>query len=350
MRVFILGAGATKAGFDQEGIPPPVDKDFFDIAHLIKGRGTQELARRVLKQVWDLYKKTSEVSLEYYFRDIEAREGICAVSKSIGQPFKWSMRLGDLTELIRRVYIQTTCKLKNNHLHSVQSKCHVKLLDNLKKGDVIITFNYDLVIEESFNKKNHNIWNPKFGYGVSGIGGLSGRWVKKWLGTTQTPDDFPECKVMLLKMHGSLNWLIHKYNKRIALKDRPLHVEKSRSGHPRPERISILPPGIAKDIADEPYSSIWSLARSSLEKCEALIIVGYSLPETDFMAHSLLNEVVRSRLSKKKPLYLDELYLVDPSREVLDKFIKLLTPILGPQGKLYKYDKFSEYCSKVRLG
>ena len=178
--VYILGAGATRGAFGVE-THPPVDKDFFDIAKHIRGRGTPELANRVLDQVWDLYKQTSEVSLEYYFRDIESRNILTNAIKSLGQPPKWENRLRDLRELIRRIYVQTTCTLSNNHLKPRHSKSHKKILNKMKQGDVIVTFNYDLVIEESFLKSNHQHWNPRYGYGVEVVHGLDRAWARKWI-------------------------------------------------------------------------------------------------------------------------------------------------------------------------
>ncbi len=346
--VYILGAGATRGAFGGD-THPPVDKDFFDIAKHIEGRGTPELANRVLDQVWDLYKQTSEVSLEYYFRDIESRNIFTNVIKSLGQPKKWENRLRDLRELICRIYIQTTCTLSNNHLQPRQSKSHKKILHKMKQGDVIVTFNYDLVIEESFVKSNHQHWNPRYGYGVEVSHGLDSAWARRWINSLpkhkRKDYRFPKSNLILLKLHGSLNWRINKY-KRIILKPYPFLVSTSKGHHPRRESVAIIPPSILKDITETPYSKIWQIARRSLENCQTIVIIGYSLPETDFMAHSLLNEVVRSRLSRNKPNYLKMIHLVDPDVKIIDKFVSIFTPVLGARGKIYKYKTFNDFCSK----
>jgi hypothetical protein len=62
----IFGAGASRGGLDKIEVPPPVDKDFFDIANQIVGHGTPALAKKVLNDVWHLYNKTNGVGLETY--------------------------------------------------------------------------------------------------------------------------------------------------------------------------------------------------------------------------------------------------------------------------------------------
>jgi len=71
-----------------------------------------------------------------------------------------------------------------------------------------------------------------------------------------------------------------------------------------------------------------------LEKCKSLVVLGYSLPETDLLAQSLLAEVVRTRAARKK--YLKQLHLADPSESVKERFIQLFTPALGPHGKVFE--------------
>ena len=67
--VLIFGAGASRGGLEKAaGVPPPVDKDFCDIANQLVGHGTPKLAKRVLNDVWQLYRRTNGVGLETYYR------------------------------------------------------------------------------------------------------------------------------------------------------------------------------------------------------------------------------------------------------------------------------------------
>ena len=117
----IFGAGASRGGLDKApGAPPPVDKDFFDIANQLVGHGTPKLAKKVLTDVWQLYQRTNGVGLETYYRDLETRAIIGEFAKTANQPKDWGRRQIELEELIRRVYVHTT--VKDAHTATVKPK------------------------------------------------------------------------------------------------------------------------------------------------------------------------------------------------------------------------------------
>lgn len=327
--VLIFGAGATRGGLPECLIPPPVDREFFDIAGRIEGRGTRDLAKRVLKSVWEIFGRTSGVGLEEYYREIETRAEIGQFAKSRNQPKDWAKRKTELEELIRRVYIHTTMDLSGSRPQPKTSEVHTLLLSKLKPSCTVITFNYDLLIEESFGSAS--LWNPRDGYGLT-VSGISHDWCRKW--QAHRGGSNGESTIHLLKLHGSLGWVQYK-NKNIRLKDRPYVVRKGRF-----EKISILPPGWNKPIGRNPYKKFWREARLKLETCKSLFVLGYSLPETDLLARALFSEVVRLRAARKE--YLRKLVLVDPSDEVKGRFIDLFAPALGPHGTVYKYQSMSD--------
>lgn len=144
--VVLFGAGATRGGLEDISVPPPVDNDFFEIAGQIKGHGTPLLARKVLGDVQNLYGRIFGVGLESYYRDIETRAKISSFAKSANKPKDWRQRQRNLEEFIRRIVIHTTCGSKG-HLAPLKSESHAAILDKLKSGDSIITFNYDLLMK-----------------------------------------------------------------------------------------------------------------------------------------------------------------------------------------------------------
>jgi hypothetical protein len=336
--VVIFGAGASRGGLDgAPGVPPPVDKDFFDIANQIGGHGTLKLARKVLKDVWQLYRKTNGVGLEFYYRDLETRALINEFAKTANQPKNWSRRKRELDELIRRVFIHTT--IEGNPGARViprESKIHKAILERLNPGDTIITFNYDLIIEESFSSAQ--LWNPVDGYGIQTSGKTKG-WAGRWLEARHYENK--RSKLLLLKLHGSLNWNAYSGAAGIRLKPKPYFVSRKK-GETRFENILILAPGWKKAIDVNPYKSFWREARLRLEKCKTLIILGYSLPETDLLAQSLFGEVVRTRAARRKK-FIKQLHLADHEDSVKDRFNNLFTPALGPHGKVFKYYDLDEF-------
>jgi hypothetical protein len=329
--VVIFGAGATRGAFLHAKLPPPIDIDFFEIAGQIKGRGTPKVARRVLKSVWELYGKTHGVGLEEYYREVETRARIGSFAKTQNQPKDWVRRRRDLEELIRRVYIHITADLNVSPAIPSKSPIHERLLQRLKAGCTVITFNYDLVIEESLSKTT--LWNPRDGFGLK-VSGVSHEWTKKWYEKSQG-DRSAKSKITLLKLHGSLGWVQYA-NHQIRLKNRPYVVRKGIT-----DKISILPPGWNKPVDKNPYKEFWRQARLKLESCKSLLIVGYSLPDTDLLARALFSEVVRSRASREK--YLQNLFLVDISDQVKSRFATLFTPALGPYGKVFRFSSFEEF-------
>jgi hypothetical protein len=340
-KVLIFGAGSTRGAFDrvEDFPPPPIDKDFFIIANQLKGRNTNILAKRVLGEVWKLYGRVDSIGLEQYYRALETRDAVKIFHTTASRQMDWKKRINDLNELIRRVFIHTTCFM-DSKVTPKKSSVHSKILKKLKSGDTIITFNYDTVIEESFENSEH--WNPKYGYGKK-ISGVTSDWCRGWC-EKNSCNKVASSNVSLLKLHGSINFDCYT-NKILKLKSRPYNVSSLKTKW-RSEKVSILPPGWNKPITQNPYKEIWNAAKISLQKCQTLVIVGYSLPEADVLAHSLLSEVVRIRSSRKKQ-YLREIHLADPDQKIREKFINLFNPALGPNAKIYKYNGIKELSEMI---
>jgi hypothetical protein len=324
--VILFGAGATRGAFDYGDPPPPVDTDFFDIAARLSGRGTPRLAKKVLRDVWLLYGRTSGVSLEAYYRDLETRELIGRFAKSGNRPKDWLARRGDLEELIRSVMIHTTCDMTQSPIKARKSSLHLPILDRLKKDDTIITFNYDTVIEESFGAQS--LWTPDDGYGAT-VHGKTLDWARTWF-KGHTPGEQRKSRLPLLKLHGSLHWKLYG-NKGVRMKPRP-YVVRSRRSQLYVEKVSILPPGWNKQIDKNPYKQLWRMARKQLEGCKSLAFVGYSMPDTDLLARALFAEVVRHRVTGNK--FISELYVADPNESVRRRLVDLFTPALGAHGRV----------------
>ena len=255
------------------------------------------------------------------------------------KPKDWKRRRRDLDELIRRTVIQTTCDTSKSPHAPLVSFHHRKLLKKLKAKDTMITFNYDTVIEESF--EDARLWTPVGGYGV-GVYGHKLDWARKWL-KQRGRSDFPSSKLMLLKLHGSLNWVLN-INKRVRIKPRP-YVVRTKNKTPTFDSVAILAPGWNKPIAKAPFNGLWRDARLRLQQAKSIVVIGYSLPETDLLARGLFAEVVRSRIAKKKPLA--QLHVADPNAAVVQKMIDLFTPAFGAFGQVYKYSGIEELAKKL---
>lgn len=319
--VAVMGAGATTGGLANTKIPPPVDKDFFDTAALIKGRGTPVVAKRVMKDVFEMFGKVHGVGLEEYYREIETRAAIGAIAPTQNKQRDWGRRKQDLDELIRRIYIHTTFDLKGNR--PLKSETHENLFRLLKRDTTIITFNYDLVIEE--NIQSAGTWNPINGF-LAKVSGSTSEWARKWM-REKSAKQKRKTSIDLLKMHGSLGWRLYEENKAIRIKDRPYVVRAGQQ-----ETVAILGPGWKKPIDRNPFKRFWREARLRIERAKTVMIIGYSLPETDLLARALFAEAIR--LKKARNHMLRKLFIVDPSVTVKEKFASLFAPCLGPNGNV----------------
>ncbi len=137
--------------------------------------------------------------------------------------------------------------------------CYDRWSRSLAAEDVIISFNYDELVEQVFlrNKRRLRVPNPRRG---------------------EVPERY-EGDQLLLKLHGG-----------VSVRDTILHP-------PEPDSIAnlqrnpamIAVPGRSKsDSCMTEYDALWELAGQALRNCESLSIVGYSCPPSDEMAKALL--------------------------------------------------------------
>lgn len=340
--IYVFGAGASYGAFAEEEILPlilpPTDGDFFQVASQIRSRRTGILADRVLRHVHEQYQKTYGVSLETYYREIETRGEIGKIAPTQNKPKDWEGRQKELNELIRRVLIQTTCTQENNAdtYKPLPSKILQKILGIVKAKDTVLTFNYDTLIEESLGKPS--LWNPRDGYAVNAAG-VRGNWYKNWRDEHE-PD--PKSGFKILKMHGSLNW--EKAPRGIKLKQRP-YVVRGRGKIPVSEKVLFLPPSYKKDVDRNPYKAIWQEARKGLENADSLIILGYSLPQNDFLAQALFAEAVRKRKSLGR--YIKMVAIANPDKKVRDNFLALLQPAMGPLTQIATFDSVKDFSRRA---
>ena len=161
---------------------------------------------------------------------------------------------------------------------------YVRWADTLQPQDVVITFNYDRVVEVASTE-------PQSGYVMR----------QPWLprGTrldetgTRAMTNEEHAKLvsldtarphLLLKLHGSVNW---QWLKGGAIDT--CDVQDALGGR---VRQAIALPGPTKAEHKTETSAIWTLARKALEDADAIVFVGYGFPPTDADArHTLLTAI-----------------------------------------------------------
>lgn len=159
-----------------------------------------------------------------------------------------------------------------------------KVLSIVNTGDVVITFNYDLLVEQGLWEKG--LWNPSNGYGVGKIYNQE----KCELSNSA------ESKVIVIKPHGSVNWAARsKLQNEIEIYtahpfiDAPLfegiQVKSKMPKYDYENTSHIVLPSYVKSIKSYWESKLLRLACEAVSKADEIFILGYSFPEADAVAN-----------------------------------------------------------------
>lgn len=150
----------------------------------------------------------------------------------------------------------------------------------LRKGDVILTFNWDILHEIIF--WHAGLWSYKDGYGFTC--GLQGHLER-------------DTEILLLKLHGSVNWAQDNENDNVSeianvgdflAGSRDFDSRTHFSQAQRDSGRKLVLPTYLKDIsANKVLLDMWTRADSLLEQARELFVVGYSLNPVDHPARLL---------------------------------------------------------------
>lgn len=185
-----------------------------------------------------------------------------------------------LRTYVRKVWIALTAEVPSVFEHfnanmSTRKIYRAFVNRHFRKGDAVVSFNYDTIFESSLPPKK------KFYYD-----------------TVQDSVRF----VPLLKPHGSINWDLGA-DGRIAVHSSP--------GHPvivAPTHLKFIA-GQDPDGADQPIGyldqavgirDIWSNMEARMKDASALVFIGYSFPIADLYFSSVLRSVLADRANTPK--------------------------------------------------
>ena len=151
-----------------------------------------------------------------------------------------------------------------------------------------VTFNYDNFLDEALERTGQ--WNPYRGYGFfcrSSSDGITSFSVGE-MGS----------HLLLLKLHGSINWRPKLgYANPVALDSITHHHGWSGSDldshHLEPEPV-IVPPVLSKaSLVEQPVLRlVWSRAFTELASAHQVTFIGYSFPTTDIAVRTLFAEAM----------------------------------------------------------
>lgn len=181
-----------------------------------------------------------------------------------------------------------------------------KFVQRLSAGDIVITFNYDLVLERELCRQGR--WDARDGYGL------------RFVADEDIAPTRKSSQVKVLKLHGSLNWQAgNMLQSGVRLSREWLEdgffagvigdTSGSDAGRYQGgfDPCWVLPSWM-KCFTMPELLSVWGQARRAIEASDEIVMVGYSFPEADSSAILLFAD---SGLARKT------MTIVDPDYENL---------------------------------
>ena len=308
--VFFTGAGASHGS----EFSLPVMKGFFEEEHL---KNYPNLNNFIQK----LYPKDplEEVNMESFITHLEmSLEGFGA---------SWG-RLGGIVFDVRKEFTNYLVSRLSGPVEDKVCNKHLRLFRNMDKSDTILSLNYDSVVEnvlfklaikagiphnETYLERSHDLLIE-----LMRLGG-------------NRPSDYFEHQHMgyFIQLHGSINWLYcpkedchhHRFFFPNEIDKPKLHCH---AGDPcqicgSGLELVIVPPTMRKAFERFPkFGLLWHLAFRKLIDAEHIVMVGLSLPDSDYYLKWLVKEAM---LNRKNP---PQLTIVNPDAEAISRTKSLI--------------------------
>jgi hypothetical protein len=181
----------------------------------------------------------------------------------------------------------------------------------LRKGDCVITTNWDTATERTLLEMGR--WTPSDGYGFP-IELVNGVLAHEMGRIEPVPEWVPQASdIRVLKLHGSYGWLCDRPHTRGSAEDRDVYLDYSQFLSMMPfvngdDRITSYDrrkphgysasaeplyfiPSYLKQLSGTSIQRVWYEADRSLAQATEVRIVGSSLPEADVALRVLLNSM-----------------------------------------------------------
>ena len=166
----------------------------------------------------------------------------------------------------------------------------------------MVSFNYDCIMDSALHSAAGKSWNAESGYVVPITA-------------------------------GAREWHDHSGSGRIN----PVEIRPYEAG----QRLAneIVPPVWNKRVSeDKQMSQVWKAARNSLRVGPILVVIGYSVPDTDLLSQVLLR-VATSEGSRT----LTHLIIVNPDPDAGQKLMSVLQRALTPTTTIVELRSWAEF-------
>lgn len=340
MALFIFGAGATRGcsfvSPTEDPCLPPLDRDFFTQLQRVRNIKHQTLITAVMGDVVDIFGTNFSVTLETVYTTIEHTMRMLSVT---GETRDYKLK--DIKEKKARLeqaialVLEESLTEKDDQGHSsvTPKSCshHNAFVDKvLKAKDEIISFNYDCVLDYSLKNTGSKKWSPRYGYYLPlGSRGARLRGDEFWNPVTPAGE---KATVHLYKLHGSLNFHVtgEGTSSKTALKQRPYTKQSGNL------KFTIIPPEWHKAYDKGIFLNLWKGASQAIHKAKQIVVIGYSLPETDLHSTALF----RTSLKKNG---LSSLVVVNPDQQTRHRTRTIFQRGITKETKVISFDTFEHF-------
>jgi NAD-dependent SIR2 family protein deacetylase len=347
--VFVLGAGATRGAVphvlvNRKRIKAPLNRDFFKVVEkFATAHGDDQRTRnrylRLRKALENEFPTRGKWPLP-----MEEAFSLLYVSKDF--PEIYSTGAGRRRQPGSRKEIEDFLRLTFAVLGAIElgakpQNLYSKLVHHLEPSDTIITLNYDTVLDRALIRSG---WSPDTGYCL--IGGRN-KVIPRSSGIPASPR---LASVKLLKLHGSLNWMVRGSYKKVqrVFEKKPSQVlvhkfprKNEKSGFIR----QIIPPIYGKFFNHPHWQTLWGHAYKAIIESDVVVVIGCSLVDTDFHLSGMLGHAIRER--KRSAHRFEYAILVDKS-VVRRKWQRLLKGNVAAKAPYRTFAKFMKVLERTR--
>ncbi|MCC5860246.1 MAG: SIR2 family protein [Ectothiorhodospiraceae bacterium] len=324
----ILGAGASRGAscFGETWAQSPLDADFFNQIDRLKATPEGAILQELTEFARSEFNAADWLGMETFFTQLEALdEFYTSLNIDRGPKVRFYNKVLDRYP----TYLASTFRALEAIVGASGLRCdyHEALASAVRSGDSVISLNYDCLFDGALRAKAGKSWNAQEGYGVRVQAGHE-TW-HDHSGRGRVANN----SIKLLKVHGSLNWDRGGGNGVLRLRRNP-YEDGARS------KNEIIPPVWNKQISnDEVVSGVWKAARNALRVGPVLVVIGYSVPDTDVLTQVLLR-VATSESGKT----LSHLISVNPDYRAHEKLRKTVGPALTKKSTIVELGRWEELC------
>ena len=166
----VLGTGASRAeacASRKRGVLPPLDADFFEQTPEAE-RTSHAGAMETLRTARELFGPLPNVGMETYFTQLEFGTALTCmqdIGKDLGRGDWIAARFPRAQASFLRALLEVLSAAgATADADALSPKLHGALVGVLERGDSLISFNYDVLIDSALKQEGNGKWDGTYGY------------------------------------------------------------------------------------------------------------------------------------------------------------------------------------------